>query len=223
MILWCLQANTHFQGAIHQAKAWRTNYETTEKELDEAKAKVSALEAKLGSTEADLEEAHAKIVVLNNEKDKGIDAYMLTRDFLDLMNKHDAQRRPEVYKKYWDAAVEAILVAHPEVFKADSFSCPLSLPRTETASEDFEEPIQGDDRSLVGESFKGGRGQKRKWVISNSGTDLGSCEEESDSSSESEEEPAQKKQKATEASFGTSESKPSKATWIYLYFLLNHL
>lgn len=83
-ILWLFQANAHFQGEIHQAKAWRTNYEDTKKSLDEANAKIASLEAKLGSAEADLKEARAKIVVVNDEKEKGIDAYMLTPDFVEL-------------------------------------------------------------------------------------------------------------------------------------------
>lgn len=58
-IFWLSQANAHFQGEIHQAKAWRSSYENTIKSVDEANAKITALEAKLGSTEADLEEARA--------------------------------------------------------------------------------------------------------------------------------------------------------------------
>lgn len=104
--------------------------------LDEANAKIAALEAKLGSAEADLEEARAKIGVLNDEKEKGIDAYMLTPNFADLMKEHNAQRRPKVYKEGWDAAVEAILEAHPEVFVVDSFPYPLALPQIDAMSEE---------------------------------------------------------------------------------------
>lgn len=100
MNTFCLfQANAHFQGTIHQEKAWRTNYENTKKSLNEANAKISTLKAKLGSAEADLEEARAKIVVLNDEKENGIDAYKLTPDFVEFMKDHYAERRQKFRRK----------------------------------------------------------------------------------------------------------------------------
>lgn len=144
-----MQANAHFQGAIHQAKAWKSSYESTKASLDEANAKIAVLEAKQVSTSADLEEARAKIVVLTDEKKKGIDAYMLTLDFSDLMREHDAQMRPGIYKEGWDAAVEAITKAHPEAFLADSFPWPLALPGTGASSEGSKEPFLEEDRIIA--------------------------------------------------------------------------
>lgn len=168
------------------------------------------MEAKLGSISADLEEARAKIVVLTEEKEKGINAYMLTPDFVELMKEHDAQRRPEVYEEGWDAAVEAITEAHPETLLVDSFPCPLALPNTGATSEDSDEPLREDERILATfDSPTEDRGQKRKAA---STSEEGSSSTGSESGSESEGEPAAKKQRAEETSSGSSSSEPSKAS-----------
>lgn len=110
-----------------------------------------------------------------------------------MLKNHDAKRRPEVYKEGWDPVVEAMLEAHPEVFKADSFPCPIALPQTKIASEGFEEPIRGDDRALTTiKSLEDGRGQKRKIAFSSSDTNSSSSEEGSSFSSDTEEEPSSK-------------------------------
>lgn len=103
----------------------------------------------LGSAEADLEEARAKIVVLNEEKEKWIDALMFTPEFVELMVEHDAQRRTDVCKEGMDAVVEAIMETYREIFVAESFSCPLDLPQAEAVNEGSEESIHGDDQAFV--------------------------------------------------------------------------
>lgn len=60
------------------------------KDLDVANEAIATLEAKLASATSDLDEARVKINVLNDEKEKGIDAYILTPKFKKLMEEHDA-------------------------------------------------------------------------------------------------------------------------------------
>lgn len=124
-------------------------YESAKKDLDEAKANISSFEAKLDSTEADVDEARTKIVVHTDEKENGIDAYMLTPEFVELMSDHDAQRRPKVSKEGCDAAVEAILEAHPEVFEANSFHCPFTVPHAEISEESQKEQIREGDHAVT--------------------------------------------------------------------------
>lgn len=160
-------------------------------------------------------------MVLIGEKKKGIDVYMLTPEFADLMRDHYAQRCLQVFKQGWDATVEAILEARPEVFEADSFHYPLTVHLAENSEESEEEQVQDGDRVVTDptsnstENPVGARGQKRKSMISSSGseTDTRFLEGTSSSSSESDEKFVQKKKKTIEASSETtSDSEPSKAS-----------
>lgn len=74
-------ANIYFQGALHRDKTWKTSYETVKKDLDATNEAIAILEAKVASFKSDLEKARARISVLNDKKEKGIDAYMLTPEF----------------------------------------------------------------------------------------------------------------------------------------------
>lgn len=54
-------------------------------DLDAAEEKIKTLEEKLVSTIKDLIEAHANLVVVTDQKERGIDAYMETPEFKELM------------------------------------------------------------------------------------------------------------------------------------------
>ncbi|KAL8088412.1 hypothetical protein AgCh_038260 [Apium graveolens] len=110
-------ANAHFQGAIHQAKAWKVGLEDANKKLEEANQRIEALEAQLDSSTSDLETARAENVILKAQKDKAFDGWMDTQEFKDLMVEHDALLHPVSYKEGWDAAVEAIQDEFPEVLE----------------------------------------------------------------------------------------------------------
>lgn len=57
-------------------------------------------------------------------------------EFKELLEDHDAQRRPVNYNEGWDAAVEAILEAHPGIFEADSILYHVCVPRLEMLEEE---------------------------------------------------------------------------------------
>ncbi|KAL8088605.1 hypothetical protein AgCh_038398 [Apium graveolens] len=118
-------ANAHFQGAIHQAKAWKVGLEDANKKLEEANLRIEALEAQLASSTSDLETTRAENVILKAQKDKAFNDWMDTQEFKDLMVEHDALLHPVSYKEGWDAAVEAIQDEFPEVLEQSSFPCPV--------------------------------------------------------------------------------------------------
>ncbi|KAL8147422.1 hypothetical protein AgCh_004941 [Apium graveolens] len=120
-------ANAHFQGAIHQAKAWKVGLEDANKKLEEANQKIEALEAQLASSTSDLETARAENVILKAQKEKAFDGWMDTQEFKDLMVEHDALLHPVSYKEGWDAAVEAIQDEFPEVLEQSPFPCPVRV------------------------------------------------------------------------------------------------
>ena len=63
-----LQANVHFQAALHQAKAWKTSSQLNKRSLFKAEAKIEKLEAELAEKQKELEEAQARNVELLDEK-----------------------------------------------------------------------------------------------------------------------------------------------------------
>lgn len=98
---------------------------TRNKDLEDAEAKIEALEEKLVTTEKDLEEARADLVMVTDQKERGINVYMQTTEFKELMEDHDALTHPISVKEGRDDAIKAILMAHPGTFEASAFACPL--------------------------------------------------------------------------------------------------
>ncbi|KAL8126038.1 hypothetical protein AgCh_013362 [Apium graveolens] len=165
-------ANAHFQGAIHQAKAWKVGLEDANKKLEEANQKIEALEAQIASSTSDLETAQAENVILKAQKDKAFDGWMDTQEFKDLTVEHDALLHPFSYKEGWDAAVEANQDEFPEVLEQSSFPSPVQVPE-----------LGGVTDKLVGlikDGPSGSQGQKRKELESSSGEEEASSEEESE-------------------------------------------
>ncbi|KAL8135283.1 hypothetical protein AgCh_010082 [Apium graveolens] len=165
-------ANAHFQGAIHQAKAWKVGLEDANKKLEEANQRIEALEAQLASSTSDLETARAEYVILKAQKDKAFDGWMDTQEFNDLMVEHDALLHPVSYKEGWDAAVEAIQDEFPEVFEQSSFPCPVRVPALGGVTDKLAD--------LIKDGPSGSQGQKRKDLESSSGEEEASSEEESE-------------------------------------------
>ncbi|KAL8098330.1 hypothetical protein AgCh_031188 [Apium graveolens] len=135
-------ANAHFQGAIHQAKAWKVDLEDANKKLEEANQKIEALEAQLASSTSDLETARAENVILKAQKDKAFDGWMDTQEFKDLMVEHDALLHPVSYKEGWDAAVEAIQDEFPEVLEQSPVPCPVRVPELGGVTEKLADMIK---------------------------------------------------------------------------------
>lgn len=186
------QANFYFQGALYQAEAWKTSYETVKKDLIATNETIATLETKLASSISDSEEAWAKIIILNDEKEKGIDAYMPTPKFKELIEEHDALVHPVSYKEGWNAAVETILKSYPEVATTDSLPCPLEVPRLGGVTEKLVEMIRGEQRptsssippnSTVADS-EGSKGYKRKASSSSGEKESGSNNDGSESKKE---------------------------------------
>ncbi|KAL8089488.1 hypothetical protein AgCh_039091 [Apium graveolens] len=148
-------ANAHFQGAIHQAKAWKVGLEDANKKLKEANQKIEALEAQLASSTSDLETARAENVILKAQKDKAFDGWMDTQEFKDLMVEHDALLHPVSYKEGWDAAVEAIQDEFPEVLEQSPFPCPVRVPELGGVTEKLAVMIKdGEEEDSSEEEFE---------------------------------------------------------------------
>ncbi|XP_074374276.1 uncharacterized protein LOC141714670 [Apium graveolens] len=148
-------ANAHFQGAIHQAKAWKVGLEDANKKLEEASQKREALEAQLASSTSDLETARAENVILKAQKDKSFDGWMDTQEFKDLMVEHDALLHPVSYKEGWDAAVEAIQDDFPEVLEQSSFPCPVRVSELGGVTEKLADMIKdGEEEDSSEEEFE---------------------------------------------------------------------
>lgn len=93
--------------------------------MEAADEKVKVLEEKLAATTKDLEETRADLVVVTNQKERGIDAYMATPEFKELMEDHDALTHLISFREGWDEAIKAVLKLHSGVFEASNFPCPL--------------------------------------------------------------------------------------------------
>ncbi|KAL8104458.1 hypothetical protein AgCh_028613 [Apium graveolens] len=164
-------ANAHFQGAIHQAKAWKVGLEDANKKLEEANQRIEALEAQLASSTSDLETARAENVILKAHKDKAFDGWMDTQEFKDLMVEHDALLHPISYKEGWDATVEAIQDEFPEVLEQSSFPCPMRVPELGG--------ITNKLADMIKDGPSGSPGHKRKELEFSSGEEETSSEEDS--------------------------------------------
>lgn len=85
------------------------------------------------------------------------------------MEEQDALVHPVSCKEGWDAPVETILEAHPEVVAADSFPCPVDVPRLGGVTEKLVEMISEEERpisSSVPQTFnaiehEGNKGHKK--------------------------------------------------------------
>lgn len=171
-----------------------------------AQAKIESLVKKLATTQKSLEETRADLVVVTDQKERGIDAYMENTEFKELMEDHDALTHPISFKEGWDEAIKSILKAHPGTFEASAFSCPLaSQPSKAVAAKAarlFREGglSESDDSSGL-ETEEAEVIQEKKTLsplveFSSEGESKESSEE---SESSSEEEPTKKKQKTAKA------------------------
>lgn len=111
---------------MHQARAWKASHDKKSKDLDIAEEKIKTLEEKLATTTKDLEDTRVDLVVVTDQKERWIDAYMETPEFKELMEDHDALTHPISFKEGWDET-KAILKAHLGIFEASAFPCPLVL------------------------------------------------------------------------------------------------
>ena len=210
------QANIHFQSLLHQAKSWKSSHEKQNKDLEAAEKKVQELEKQLEEANKSLEEVRADLVVVTDQKERGIDAYMETPEFTELMEAHDALTHPISYKEGWDGAIEAILKRHPGVFSASDFPCPLAPQPSkaviaeaarqleEEDSSSFEEEVVVTPRRTTAssESSSGGAASGSGKTSSSSGktaSSSGKAASSGSTTSTSDDEPTPKKQKTAAA------------------------
>lgn len=111
---------------MHQARAWKASHDKKSKDLDVAEEKIKTLEEKLATTIKDLEDTRVDLVVVTDQKERWIDAYMETPEFKELMEDDDPLTHPISFKEGWDET-KAILKAHLGIFEASAFPCPLVL------------------------------------------------------------------------------------------------
>ncbi|KAK1387032.1 hypothetical protein POM88_015210 [Heracleum sosnowskyi] len=116
--------NANFQGALFQAKAWRTSSEANRVKLERSEEEVKSLKETLSRKEKELADAQADLVELRKSKDDCIDEYLDSQEYKDLIEKHDEILFPVQHTSGWEDAVQAILAKHPGVFDAADFPAP---------------------------------------------------------------------------------------------------
>ncbi|KAK1384217.1 hypothetical protein POM88_021952 [Heracleum sosnowskyi] len=82
-------ANANFQGAIFQAKAWRSSSEANQGKFEKSQEEVGSLRATLARKEKELADSQAELVSLRKGKDDFIDEYLDSSEYKDLIDKHD--------------------------------------------------------------------------------------------------------------------------------------
>ncbi|KAK1397069.1 hypothetical protein POM88_006932 [Heracleum sosnowskyi] len=134
--------NANFQGALFQAKAWRTSSEANRVKLERFEEEVKSLKETLARRENELADAQADIVELRKSKDDCIDEYLDSQEYKDLIEKHDEILFPVQHTSGWEDVVQAILAKHPGVFDAADFPAPhppTPLERILAGVDDMEE------------------------------------------------------------------------------------
>ncbi|KAK1366124.1 hypothetical protein POM88_041685 [Heracleum sosnowskyi] len=117
-------SNSNFQGALFQAKSWRTSSEANRIKLEKSEEEVKSLKEALARKEKELVEAQADLVELRKSNDDYIDEYLDSQEYKDLIEKHDEILFPVQYSAGWEDAVKAVSAKHPEAFDPTDFPTP---------------------------------------------------------------------------------------------------
>ncbi|KAK1400727.1 hypothetical protein POM88_000332 [Heracleum sosnowskyi] len=117
-------SNANFQGALFQAKAWRTSSEANRIKLEKSEDEVKSLKETLARREKELADAQADVVELRKIKDDYIDEYLDSQEYKDLIEKHDEILLPVQHSAGWEDVVQAILAKRPEAFDPADFPVP---------------------------------------------------------------------------------------------------
>ncbi|KAK1394402.1 hypothetical protein POM88_013458 [Heracleum sosnowskyi] len=126
--------NANFQGAIFQAKAWRSSSEANQAKFEKSQEEVNSLKVALARKEKELVDSQAELVVLRKSKDYFIDEYLDSQEYKDLIGKHDELLFPVQFTKGCD---EWVLAGEDDMDEDARILSPLhSSPPSETAGND---------------------------------------------------------------------------------------
>ncbi|KAK1361529.1 hypothetical protein POM88_046003 [Heracleum sosnowskyi] len=139
--------NANYQGALFQAKAWRSSSEANQGKFEKAQEEVGTLKATLARKEKELADSQAELVSLRKGKDDFIDEYLDSKEYEDLIDKHDELLFPVQYTKGWDDALSAVLEKIPGSLTISDFPSP-HLPTPLELALAGEVDMEEDDRIL---------------------------------------------------------------------------
>ena len=100
---------------MHHAKSWKRSSDSKEKELTKMKAKYRGLEEKLKNKEEELADTHTELLQLRDERDRSIDNYLDSEEFVQVMRAHDDTVFPGFFRTGWDAGISAVQQHYPEI------------------------------------------------------------------------------------------------------------
>ncbi|KAK1356169.1 hypothetical protein POM88_049425 [Heracleum sosnowskyi] len=172
--------NANFQGALFQAKCWRSSSEANQAKFEKSQEEVGSLKAVLARKEKELADAQAELVALRKSKDDFIDEYLDSQEYKDLIGKHDEHLFPVQFTKGWDGALTTVLEKNPGSFSLSDFQSPHTPTPLEWALAG-EDDMDEDDRILdPGHSSPPGEIAGNDSVATHSGSGSSSEEEEAD-------------------------------------------
>ena len=100
---------------MHHAKSWMRSSDSKEKDLKKMKAKYKGLEEMLKNKEDELADTHTELLQLRDERDKTIDAYLDSEEFVQVMRAHDDTVFPGFFRTGWGAGISAVQQHYPEI------------------------------------------------------------------------------------------------------------
>ncbi|KAK1369648.1 hypothetical protein POM88_035740 [Heracleum sosnowskyi] len=126
-------ANANFQGALFQAKAWRSSSEANKAEYDQAQVEVGSLKASLDRRDKELLEAQAELVELRKGKDRIIDEYFDSAEYQEIITQHDDLLFPVQFTQGWDEALAEVSRRIPGSLTISDFPSPHAPNQLEKA------------------------------------------------------------------------------------------
>ncbi|KAK1400997.1 hypothetical protein POM88_000602 [Heracleum sosnowskyi] len=139
--------NANYQGALFQAKSWRSSSEANQGKFEKSQEEMASVKATLARKEKELADSQAELVSLRKGKDDFIDEYLDSSEYEDLIDKHDELLFPVQYTKGWDDALSAVLEKMPGSLLISDFPSP-HLPTPLEMALAGEDEMEEDDRIL---------------------------------------------------------------------------
>ncbi|KAK1380945.1 hypothetical protein POM88_027689 [Heracleum sosnowskyi] len=140
-------ANANFQGALFQAKAWRSSSEANKAKYDQAQVEVGSLKASLDRRDKELLEAQAELVELRKGKDRIIDEYFDSAEYQEIITQHDDLLFPVQFTQGWDEALAEVSRRIPGSLTISDFPSPHAPNQLEKALAGVDD-MDEDDRIL---------------------------------------------------------------------------
>ncbi|KAK1364099.1 hypothetical protein POM88_039660 [Heracleum sosnowskyi] len=139
--------NANYQGALFQAKSWRSSSEANQGKFEKSQEEMASVKATLARKEKELADSQAELVSLRKGKDDFIDEYLDSSEYEDLIDKHDELLFPVQYTKGCDDAFSAVLEKMPGSLLISDFPSP-HLPTPLEMALAGEDEMEEDDRIL---------------------------------------------------------------------------